>query len=356
MLWADMSRIAASPPRRGGHTSSRQYPLDCAARYRIEALVISAHNMCNAFLRLIASRVISTKLRNTVGPYRTATKALTPGNGPLEISHQFYMDEPKVCISRWDNISEAKQAIEEVAGELGLQTNPSNGGTEVKYAFSCIISGSGKFCTVRKRTRAFDESIRKVLAETKMRYGHSCVERLNVNEKDGEFVLKTPKEELEHTVVYNWCYVALRPKLQIPYQLCGRNSNKRSFASDFYSVLPENMLENETLAHERWARTRLHEWKQREVASRVIANKEIGNIERLAQGFILVATDSVKLLQGTAKCRGRTRRLATNERECVRPSSWPHSNQQCRLHCTAKETAEHIVSACSYWRTHGQVA
>ncbi|PIO71460.1 hypothetical protein TELCIR_06644 [Teladorsagia circumcincta] len=125
-------------------------------------------------------------------------------------------------------------------------------------------------------------------------------------QRDGGLGLKSAEEELEHTVVYNWCYVASRPKLRIPYQLCEslRRSNKRSLSSDFYSVLAENMLENEvthdpeatirvrgtsyttatkaaraisTLVHGRWARTRLHEWKQREVASRVIAGNITGN-------------------------------------------------------------------------------
>ncbi|PIO61861.1 hypothetical protein TELCIR_16600 [Teladorsagia circumcincta] len=327
---------------------------------------------------------ISSVLRITVSPYRTATGALTPNSGPLEINHQFYMDDLKVYTSRWEDIPTAKLAIEKVAGELGLKMNPSkcavtslcapqqltsaigmedipvlgssslykylgaeqnalistdhlwtriiekaettarrimlsdltvrqkvNGYNQVvipklKYAFSCIIYGTGKFCTMRKRTRAFDESIRKLLAEAKMRYGHSCVARLYVNKEDGGLGLKSAEEELEHTVVYNWCYVALRPELQIPYQLCEslRSSNKRSLTSDFYSVLTENQLENEvtrlpeatihvrdrtyttattaaraisTIVHGRWARTRLHEWKQREVASRVIADSEIGN-------------------------------------------------------------------------------
>ncbi|KAK6027030.1 hypothetical protein OSTOST_06989 [Ostertagia ostertagi] len=218
------------------------------------------------------------------------------------------------------------------------------------------------------------------LAETKMRYGHSCVARLYVKKEDGGLGLKSAEEELEHTVVYNWCYVASRPELQIPYLLCEslRRSNKRSLSSDFYSVLAENRLENEvtrlpganhsstkaaraisTLVHERWARTRMHEWRQREVASRVIANNITGNTSlympkglrsygHRKDGF----PRKMGFLGSTAKCLGRRKKAHCQQKAVHQVSQyWPHSNQLCRLRCPAKETAEHIVSACDYWRT-----
>ncbi|KAK6018747.1 reverse transcriptase [Ostertagia ostertagi] len=402
---------------------------------------------------------ISAKLRNSVSPYRTATGALSPNSEPLEINHQFYMDDLKVYTSRWDDIAKAKQGIEKVAGELGLQMNPTkcavnslnvpqqltateemenipvlgssslykylgaeqnalinidelwtrvvakseatavrimqsnltvrqkvNGYNQVvipklKYAFSCVVYGTGKFQTMRKRARTFDETIRKLLADCKMRYGHSCTARLYANKEDGGLGLKSAEEELEHTVVYNWCYVASRPELQIPYLLCEslRRSNKRSLSSDFYSVLAENRLENEvtrdpeatihvrgtpyttatkaaraisTLVHGRWARTRLHEWKQREVASRVIAGNTSGNPDCicLKDSFLWsktgwVSSEVLRNVWAAQEGSLPTKGSASGQ------TIWPNSNQLCRLRCPAKETAEHIVSACDYWRT-----
>ncbi|XGW13222.1 hypothetical protein V3C99_013673 [Haemonchus contortus] len=174
---------------------------------------------------------------------------------------------------------------------------------KLKYAISCIIYGNGRFCTMRKQAREFDEAIRKLLAETHMRFGHSCVARLYVNKEQGGLGLMSAEEEMEHTIVYTWCYLASHPDFQVPYHLCEslKSSNKRSLISDFLSVIAENRLKNEitrpaqssicvrnkiyvtatsaaraisTLVHERWANTRMHEWLQRQVASRVLSSNE----------------------------------------------------------------------------------
>ncbi|KAK6061826.1 hypothetical protein COOONC_00504 [Cooperia oncophora] len=91
---------------------------------------------------------------------------------------------------------------------------------KLKYAISCVIYGTGKFCTMRKQARAFDESVRKLLAESHLRFGHSCVPRLYVNKEEGGLGLKSAEEEMEHTIVYTWCYLASRPEFHIPYHLC----------------------------------------------------------------------------------------------------------------------------------------
>ncbi|KAK6046815.1 hypothetical protein COOONC_15680 [Cooperia oncophora] len=157
---------------------------------------------------------------------------------------------------------------------------------KLKYAFSCIIYGKGKLGTMRKQARVFDETIRKLLAESRMRFGHSCVARLYVSKEEGGLGLKSVEEEMEHTIIYTWCYLASHPDFQVPYHLCEslRSSSKRSLVSDFNSVMAENRLENDiarlaqgsiqvkerifttatsaaraisSLAHERWARTRM---------------------------------------------------------------------------------------------------
>ncbi|KAK6026014.1 hypothetical protein OSTOST_08071 [Ostertagia ostertagi] len=402
---------------------------------------------------------ISAKLRNCVTPYRTATGSLTQDSIPLEMNHQFYMDDLKVYTPKWEDVMLAKESIEKVAGELGLRMNPSkcaisslnaseqltltpameeipilgsnslykylgaeqnilvnmeqmwkrvidkahsaarrimlseltvrqkvNGYNQVvipklKYAFSCIIYGTGKFGTIRKQARTFDESVRKLLAEAKMRYGHSCVPRLYVNKEAGGLGLKSAEEELEHSIVYTWCYMASRPELRVPYQLCEslRTSNKRSLTSDFHSILRENRLEHDVkrlaeasiqvrerafttatdaarviskLVHERWTATRMLEWKQREVASRIIAADGTST-----QPYICHKDSFLWSRRGWISSEVLRNIWAAQEGSLPTKASapgralWPHSNQLCRMHCQARETAEHIVSTCNYWRT-----
>ncbi|KAK5973423.1 reverse transcriptase, partial [Trichostrongylus colubriformis] len=253
---------------------------------------------------------------------------------------------------------------------------------KLKYAISCVIYGTGKLGTMRKQARVFDESVRKLLAESHMRFGHSCVPRLYVNKEEGGLGLKSAEEEMEHTIVYTWCYLASHPDLRVPYHLCEslRSSNKRSLTSDFNSVLTENRLENEvtrlaqacirvkertfetatnaaraisSLVHERWSHTRMHEWQQREVASRVIRNNEADEEPFICKkdSFLWsqvgwVSSEVLRNVWAAQEGSLPTKGSASGQ------SIWPNSNQLCRMRCPAKETAEHIVSACNHWRTN----
>ncbi|KAK6059352.1 hypothetical protein COOONC_03023 [Cooperia oncophora] len=67
----------------------------------------------------------------------------------------------------------------------------------LKYAISCIIYGTGKFGIMRKQAKAFDESIRKLLAESRMRSSHSCISRLYVIKKK-----RDPPRRKRNTL---WC-------------------------------------------------------------------------------------------------------------------------------------------------------
>ncbi|KAK5975233.1 Reverse transcriptase domain-containing protein [Trichostrongylus colubriformis] len=253
---------------------------------------------------------------------------------------------------------------------------------KLKYAISCVIYGTGKLGTMRKQARVFDESVRKLLAESHMRFGHSCVPRLYVNKEEGGLGLKSAEEEMEHTIVYTWCYLASHPDLRVPYHLCEslRSSNKRSLTSDFNSILTENRLENEvarlaqacirvkertfetatnaaraisSLVHERWSHTRMHEWQQREVASRVIRNNEADEEPFICKkdSFLWsqvgwVSSEVLRNVWAAQEGSLPTKGSASGQ------SIWPNSNQLCRMRCPAKETAEHIVSACNHWRTN----
>ncbi|KAK6056552.1 hypothetical protein COOONC_05942 [Cooperia oncophora] len=225
--------------------------------------------------------------------------------------------------------------------------------SDLAYAISCIIYGTGKFGTMRKQARAFDESIRKLLAESRMRFNHSCTPRLYVNKEEGGLGLKSAEEEMEHTVVYTW------PEFEIPYSLCEslRRSNKRSLTSDFRAVMAENRLENEvkrlaqasiqvkdrtfatpteaaraisTLVHERWARTRMHEWRQRAVASRVISEDDGHPHVCLKDSFLWsqtgwVSSEVLRNVWAAQEASLPTKGSAPGQ------TIWANSNQLCRM-------------------------
>ncbi|KAK6019318.1 hypothetical protein OSTOST_15054 [Ostertagia ostertagi] len=174
---------------------------------------------------------------------------------------------------------------------------------KLKYAVSCVIFGKGRLISLKKKARDFDIRVRKLLEESKMRFGYSCVARLYVSKEEGGLGLKSVEEEVEHTIVYTWCYLSSNPDFIVPYQLAEslRASSKRSLTSDFKSVLAANGLEGRvtrtiltfievdgrrydsatkaarvisTLVHQRWAQFQMSEWRKRRLASRVLEDPD----------------------------------------------------------------------------------
>ena len=253
---------------------------------------------------------------------------------------------------------------------------------KLKYAISCIIFGTGKMCEMRKKTRNFDAYVRKLLEQTKLRFGHSCAARLYVSKDEGGLGLKSVEEEMEHTIVYTWCYLTSRPEFKIPCMLADslRASNKRSIISDFNAVLKDNRLEKEiirldhnnvmvrsriyrsvktaaraisTAIHERWACTHKATWLEREVASRVLSVNLENN-----QPFVCYEDSFLWIKKGWLSAEVLRNAWAAQEASLATKASasgtsmWLQTNQLCRMRCQAKETAEHIVSVCSHWRTN----
>ncbi|VDL87673.1 unnamed protein product, partial [Nippostrongylus brasiliensis] len=253
---------------------------------------------------------------------------------------------------------------------------------KLKYAMSCIIFGTGMMCVMRKRAKAFDARIRKLLEQTKMRFGHSCTARLYVSKEEGGLGLKTVEEEMEHTIVYTWCYLSSKPEFKVPYILAEslRTSNKRSIATDFNAVLTDNRLERQvtridsdkirvkdiiyrgarasaraisTLIHERWVQVHKAQWYEREVASRVLGVNQQNNYPFVSHSDSFLWSNKgwvsavvLRNIWGAQEASLLTKASASGV------SLWSQSDHQCRMHCQAKETAEHIVTACSHWRTN----
>ncbi|KAK5972866.1 hypothetical protein GCK32_021223 [Trichostrongylus colubriformis] len=249
---------------------------------------------------------------------------------------------------------------------------------KLKYAISCVIFGMGRLCSLRKQARAFDMRVRKLLVESRMRFGHSCFARLYVAKEEGGLGLKSVEEEMERTIVYSWCYMASNADFLVPYQLAEslRASHKRSLTSDFQSVLAANGLEGKvtrtlltfievegrsyssatsaaraicSLIRRKWAHTHLEEWKKRGVASRVLEDPE--NL------FQICPKDSfLWSSKGWVSSEVLRNVWAVQEGSLLTRASAPRRADQatatCRMGCPMRETAEHIVSCCNHWRTN----
>ncbi|XGW03426.1 hypothetical protein V3C99_014986 [Haemonchus contortus] len=97
----------------------------------------------------------------------------------------------------------------------------------------------------------------------------------------------------------------------------------------------------------------MHEWLQRQVAGRVLSSNENTGLAYVCHkdSFLWSQTGwvpSTVLRNAWAAQEGSlpTKGSASGQ------SIWPNGDQLCRMRCPAKETAEHIVSACNHWRTN----
>ncbi|KHJ85941.1 reverse transcriptase [Oesophagostomum dentatum] len=257
---------------------------------------------------------------------------------------------------------------------------------KLMYAFSCVIFGVNKLSMLRKRANQFDVDIRKLMEESQLRFRSNCVPRLYVERELGGLGLKSVEEGLERSITYTWCYLTSKADLRTSFQLAEtlRKRGKRSITSDFQKVLVANGIEGRVERTERatirvdsreffnatdaaraitklirakWSKDFLSCWKSKEVASRILSERgrwpERPNGLCLKDSFLWSAkgwVSSVVLRNIWAVQEGSllTRGSAAG-RACM-----PHAKGVCRMRCSpnAVETAEHIVSACSHWRTN----
>ncbi|KAK6054266.1 hypothetical protein COOONC_08228 [Cooperia oncophora] len=124
---------------------------------------------------------LSLLLRNIVGPYRKSTRALKLPEGPIEVYHLFYIDDPKSkslykyallnVDQLWSRTRESYGCKQRIVLNQHAVRQKVNGYNQAvilkpKYATSCHYLRNDTFCTSRKQARAFDESVRKLLAES----------------------------------------------------------------------------------------------------------------------------------------------------------------------------------------------
>ncbi|KHJ96756.1 reverse transcriptase, partial [Oesophagostomum dentatum] len=255
---------------------------------------------------------------------------------------------------------------------------------KLRYAYSCVIFGAGKWRTLRKRAEKFDTEIRQLMKTANMRFQTSCAARLYVNKEVGGLGMKTAVEELERSIAYTWCYLASNADLQASYELAERLrlAGKRSLTSDFHTVLNVNglegrvkrtiiatiMIDDQTyfgateaaralsaLIRKRWSDDHEARWKSKSVASRVVQGPDGEHPAGLCMkdSFLWSARGWVASEVLRNVWAAQEGALLTRSSPAGR-ASMPHARGVCRMDCSpdALETAEHIVSSCSHWRAN----
>ncbi|KHJ80270.1 reverse transcriptase [Oesophagostomum dentatum] len=360
-----------------------------------EGLEVALDGIVGLFGQLgleLNARKCATRCLNSPGASQVQLD-LIPSLGATEL-YRYLGAEQNTLVCIGDLLDRVEQAAKTVARRLFFSDltvrQKVNGYNQVvipklKYAFSCVIFGAGRLGTLKKRANKFDVDIRKLMEDSKMRFRSSCAARVYVEREAGGLGMKSVEEELDRSIAYSWCYLASNTDLLTSYELAEslRASHKRSLTSDFLKVLAANGIEGQVrrtvmatiivdgvtfftpteaaraisaLIRARWSKTHLTAWRSKVVASRVL--QEYGQNGEptglcVKDSFLWSArgwVGAVVLRNVWAVQEGSllTRSSAAG-RACV-----PHASGVCRMRCSpgALETAEHIVSSCSHWRTN----
>ena len=254
---------------------------------------------------------------------------------------------------------------------------------KLKYAYSNVIFGTGRLRSIKSRAVKFDAEIRQLIKEAHLRFQTSCAARLYVSKDLGGLGMMKAEEELERSITYSWCYLASKAELLPSYELAERlrQAGKRSLTSDFQTVLAANGIERRVhrtiiativvddqvyfgateaaraisgLIHKRWAEKHTAEWRSKRVAGRVTQGfGELPTGLSMRDSFLWSAKGWVapEVLRNVWAAQEGT--LLTRHSPAGR-ACMPHARGVCRMDCApgALETAEHIVSSCSHWRTN----
>lgn len=247
---------------------------------------------------------------------------------------------------------------------------------KAKYLFSNEIYGQGRFESVLAEADRLDQEIRTQLVALKVHHRSCCRARLYIDPKQGGLGFKLFRLAVYESIIYTYCYMALRPELKTSWILMETldRRGKRTLLEDFRKSLRDS-LDNELvvfrdplqftlqigecvyteptkaaraicdLVWRSWQSRLEQEFKNLPHASRVTHNDQLDQ-ERsylwLQKGLLSseIVNNAIAAQEGQLLLKGHPSRK---------------ENYGCRLSCSkslpARETAEHILTVCPHWRT-----
>jgi hypothetical protein len=245
-----------------------------------------------------------------------------------------------------------------------------------RYLFANTIAGRGKLQTVEHQARNFDKLTKKQLVKHKMAFATSSLHRMFIGAARGGLGFRSAIDTLYEGIIYTWCYMQCTPSLAHTRALFRSMnlSTKRSIESDMRAILkrmPELTIEAPTdptdfvadkvgvvingttyknprlaarkltsLLREALEDERLDAWRKRKMSSRIIQSDNVNTFYT-----------SLWVKKGAVNKVSWRNALAAQEGNLYTNHLSGANGGRCR-HCNgARETVQHVVSACPRFRT-----
>lgn len=257
--------------------------------------------------------------------------------------------------------------------------------SKAKYVFANIIVGTGKFSSLVKLATNLDKSVRQVLGQrdVKAHFKKCCLSRLYIPRAKGGYGLQTIKMAALESIVYSWCYLATSEELKNCYSFLSKYGarGKRTLTQDFDNIFDKILADSISIQKPRRAVDRPVviigdvEYDKPTTAARIItAELRRAGIEEHWTRFLNMETSSRVLnypdldldlsfswlkkgMISSLVVRNITAAQEDGLRTNAHVGNWENRGR-CRACCSnvpyspdERETAEHLLSICTHWRT-----
>ena len=244
---------------------------------------------------------------------------------------------------------------------------------KAKYLYANEIVGRGKLSSLLKEAKGLDREIRALLVTVHARHAHCTVSRLYMSTLMGGLGLRSFEFAVRESIVYTYCYLVsneeLRPCLSLFESLDRRN--KRTILSDFRTVVADTVSvvirDNLTIVVDGVEFTRPTPAARAITKSLVSAResalrRDFTSCEVASLRFWDTDIDFTRsylwLARGFVSSTIVNNAIAAQEGQLYLKSHPAHQglDKTCRLQCSSlpadrrRETAEHILTICPYWR------
>lgn len=217
---------------------------------------------------------------------------------------------------------------------------------KVRYLSSCGITFQGRLeCQLRK-AKDLDKELGRDLWKFKIREYKSCTARQFVPTKSGGLGFYKAEDAMKDAILSTWDYVIQEKSLRLAKAQAEvlRRRGKRSLSLDVQHItgLSEvtDLKKERDDAKKKSAELSLQEWKKRTTSARMLG-QDISEDSFLWIRRGHLGKECFRIITGCQEGH-----LFTNDKV---KTSRKNSNL-CRKGCSYKESEEHILTGCAFWR------
>ncbi|CAI4227049.1 unnamed protein product [Auanema sp. JU1783] len=218
---------------------------------------------------------------------------------------------------------------------------------KIRCLSNCGITYQGRLEEQIARAKEIDNALSADLWKHKVREYKSCVARQFVPTDKGELGFMKAETVMKDTILSNWEYICTKPELELvktQAEVLGRQS-KRSLYKDYLSIAkdkvdkPIKALRSDLKRDAKDNETK--EWKLRTTSSSIL-NEEIclkDSFLWMRRGHL--GKETVRIIMGCQEGHLFTNSKAKTSRK---------TSNMCRKCSQYRETEDHILTGCSFWR------